>query len=189
VVRMPSGVEKVPVVSAAPTSGFVNPAYGGLKPYSAVDWQSEVLTAGEIATVLAIPNAFLDDTTFAVWESVRDEIAKSFTKTFEAAALYGTSAPADWPAGGLTAAANADSATGADPLDALDQAMSHLETHGIEPTGILGGAKLRAALRSQMVSTLQPFSEAPAQIYGVPVMFSTNWNDATGMALVPFSLQ
>jgi hypothetical protein len=96
--RMPSGVEKVPVVTAAPTSGFVNPAYGGLKPGTSLDWQSEVLTAGEIACVLAIPNAFLDDTKFPVWQSVRDEIAKSFTNVLEQAALYGTNAPADWPA-------------------------------------------------------------------------------------------
>jgi hypothetical protein len=35
-----------------------------------------------------------------------------------------------------------------------------------------------------MVDVMQPFSEATAQVYGVPVRFSSNWNDTTGLALV-----
>ena len=184
VVRMPSGVEKVPVVSAAPTAGFVNPTYGGLKPSSNVDWTSEVLTASEIGVIVPVPNAFLDDTSYPVWDSVRSEITKSFTKVFELAALYGTSAPVDWPTGGLTAAAQADAVTGADALKAIDAALSNLEGKGITPDGILGGSALRAALRDQMVTTMQPFSEAPAALYGVPTVFSPWWNDAVGLALV-----
>jgi hypothetical protein len=182
-IRMPSGVEKVAVVSAAPTAGFVNPTYGGLKPAANVDWSSETLTAAEIGCIVPIPQAFIDDTTFSLWESVRAEIAKSFARVFELAALYGTNAPGDWPAGGLTAAAQADPVTGTDALAAVDAALSNLEQKGITPDGILGGSALRAALRGQMVATLQPFSEAPPSIYGVPVMFSPYWNDATGLAL------
>jgi hypothetical protein len=155
VVQMPSGVETVPVVNSAPIAGFVNPAYGGLKPGSAVDWDALPLTAGEIGTVLGIPNAYLDDTNYPVWDAVRGEIAKAFTKVFELAALYGTAAPTDWPVGGLTAAANATAVTGADAFAAVDAAMSELEGNGITPDGILGGAALRAALRSSMVDTLQ----------------------------------
>jgi hypothetical protein len=183
-VPMPSGVEKVPVVSSAPASGFVTPAYGGLKPSGTVDWTGETLTAAEIGTVVAIPQAFIDDTTYPVWDSVRSEIAKSFARVFDQAALCGTNAPGAWPSGGLTAAAQADVVTGAGALEAIDAGLSNLEAKGIEPDGILGGSALRAALRAQMVTTLQPFSEAPPQIYGVPVAFSSNWNDAVGLALV-----
>jgi hypothetical protein len=62
--------------------------------------------------------------------------------------------------------------------------MSQLEANGITPTGILGGAALRAALRSQMVTVLQPFSEAPPSIYGVPIRYSANWDDTIGLALI-----
>jgi HK97 family phage major capsid protein len=183
-VRMPTGVEAVPVISSAPVSGFVSPAYGGLKPGSAVDWTALTLTVGEIGVLVAVPDAYIADTTYDVWGSVKDEITKSFVGVFEKAALYGTNAPSDWPTGGLTAAAYADTVTGADPLAALDAAMSSLEQDGVTPTGILGGAALRAALRAQSVTILQPFTEAPASIYGVPIRFSTNWDDAVGLALV-----
>lgn len=181
---MPSGVETVPVISSAPAAGFVDPAYGGLKPGSAVDFAPLPLTAGEVGVVLGLPNAYIDDNTLPIWESVRNEISKSFTRTFELAALYGTDAPADWPAGGLTAAANATAVTGADAIAAVDAAMAELEGDGISPDGILGGAALRAALRAQMVAALLPFESAPASIFGVPVRFSSAWNDATGIALV-----
>jgi hypothetical protein len=62
--------------------------------------------------------------------------------------------------------------------------MSHLEANGITPSGILGGAALRAALRAQMIPIMQPFSAAPAQVYAVPIAFSSNWDDTKGLALV-----
>lgn len=54
----------------------------------------------------------------------------------------------------------------------------------MQPDGILGGAALSAALRSQMVTTMQPFTAAPQALWGIPILTSTYWNDATGVALV-----
>jgi HK97 family phage major capsid protein len=182
-VRMPTRSEIVPVVSSAPIAGFVDAATG-LKPEGEVDWTPLTLTAGEIGVIVGLPDAFISDSQFPVWASVRDEIVAAFTKVFEQAALYGTNAPPAWPTGGITAAAYATSVSGTDALDALDKAMSALEQAGVVPTGILGGAALRAALRQQTVTILQPFDAAPASIYGVPIQFSTNWDDTKGLALV-----
>lgn len=184
VVRMPTGVETMPVVSSAPASGFVDPAYGGVKPQGLIEWSPAVLTAAELATILGVPNAYLDDTTYPVWNSCRDEIAKSFASTFDRAALYGTAAPGDWPAAGLTAPAQATEVTDTEPLVALDLALTTLEQDGITPDGILGGAALKAALRKAMVAVQQPFDAAPAAVYGVPAIFSSSWDDAVGLALV-----
>jgi hypothetical protein len=82
------------------------------------------------------------------------EITPSFARVFELAGLYGTAAPTDWPTGGLTAPAQADTVTGADALKALGAALSNLEGQGVTPGGILGGSALRAALRASMVDTL-----------------------------------
>jgi hypothetical protein len=38
VIRMRAGVESIPVVSIAPSVGFVSPAYGGRKPITQVEW-------------------------------------------------------------------------------------------------------------------------------------------------------
>jgi len=183
-IAMPSRSESVPVVSSAPAAGFVDPVTG-LKPTGVIDWSPVTLTASEIGVVVALPDDFVADTNFAPWPSAREEIIRSFVKTFELAALYGR--PTDqpgWPAGGLTAAAAAAPVLDPDALGALDAAMSLLEADGISPSGILGGAALRAALRAQTVAVMQPFSPAPASIYGVPVVFSGHWDDSVGLALV-----
>jgi hypothetical protein len=184
VVRMPSGVEQVPLVTASPTSGFVSPAYGGLKPSSEVEWTAATLTAAEIGVVVPVPDAFLADTSFPVWDSVREEITKSFVRVFEKAALYGTNSPSDWPAGGLTAAAHADPASGADALAAIDAAMALLEANGVPVDGILGGAALRSGLRQTLMASLTPFSNEPPALWGVPIHYSSFWDDTVGIALV-----
>jgi hypothetical protein len=184
IVRMPSGIEQIPLVTASPTSGFVSPQYGGLKPSGEVEWTAATLTAAEIGSVVPVPDAFVADTTFDIWGSVRDEVIKSFVRVFELAALFGTNAPTAWPVGGITAAAQADVATGADELAALDAAIGLLESRGVTVDGILAGPKLRAALRSKLVTSLQPFTTEPLSIWGIPLTYSTYWDDSLGVALV-----
>jgi HK97 family phage major capsid protein len=122
VVRMPVGTEVIPVVQAAPVSGWVDPSYGGLKPTSDIEWGLARLTAAELATILAIPNAFIDDAHFPVWESIRDEVARWFAETFDRTALYnGPGTPARFPSGGLVGAA--ETVSGSDALGALDAAL------------------------------------------------------------------
>ena len=88
VVVMPSGVTNVPVVSVAPSAVFV--ATGARKPTSTIEWTAETLQPEEIALTLYIPDAYLDDAGFPVWESLRTEVAKAIGKTLDAAVLYGT---------------------------------------------------------------------------------------------------
>jgi HK97 family phage major capsid protein len=184
VVQMPSAEAQIPVISAAPVSGFVDPL-GGLKPDAAVEWAAVLLQAGEIGAVVPVPQSFIDDTTLNVTASVQDELAASFARTFETAALYGGGdAPAAWPAGGLTAPANAPAASGATVLEAVDAALSMLEAEGVQPDGILGGAALAAALRKEMVAALAPFTSAPQSLWGIPILTSTFWDDTVGVALV-----
>ena len=107
VIRMGAGVESIPVVSVAPSVGFVSPAYGGRKPITQVEWSAERLEPVEIAATLAIPDAFIDDSGFPVWESVRSELAKAVAKVLDQAVLFGTSAPPRFPAGGIAGLAGA----------------------------------------------------------------------------------
>jgi HK97 family phage major capsid protein len=182
-VQMPTGTEIIPVVSGAPAAGWVDPVTG-LKPRGDVTWQPLTLTAAEVGVLVPLPDAFVSDAAFSPWASARVEIVKAFTSVIESAGLYGTNAPAGWPVGGVTAPAYADAVTGPDALAAIDAAMSKLETDGITPTGVLGAAALRAALRQQSVHILQPFSEAPASIFGVPIEFTSNWDDTKSVALI-----
>jgi hypothetical protein len=182
-VPMPSGLETVPVISSPPAAGWVD-AYGGLKPATAVEFDGLVLTASELATVLAIPNSYLEDAGYPIWPPVRAEIARAFARVFDASALSGTNAPSDWPAGGLIAAAHATPVTGADALAALDAAFVELESNGVPVDGILGGSALASAVRTQIVAYQMPTGPPVSTLWGVPLVISANWPTAAGLALV-----
>jgi HK97 family phage major capsid protein len=179
---MPSGVMNVPVVSVAPTAVFV--ATGARKPTTTIEWTAETLQPEEIALTLYIPDAYLDDAGFPVWESVRSEVAKAVGKTVDAAVLYGTNAPASYPAGGIAALAGA-AQTGTDALEAIDAAATAVEATGLIPDGIIAGAAIGSALRAAYREIGAPPSTVPeANIYGMPVRRTPAWDATKGDALV-----
>jgi Phage capsid family len=183
-VNMPTGVSSVPVVSVAPTAEFVNNPYGGRKPIGEIEWSSRQLVPEEIACTLAIPNAFIDDSGFPVWDSVRPELAKSFAREFDRAALYGTGAPATYPSGGLTDPRYAEpTAPATDPVDALGDAFAIVEGNGLEVDGILGGPGLRGVMRSLMAG-IENVATPPSSIWGVPFQTTPTWDSSVGAALV-----
>jgi HK97 family phage major capsid protein len=185
VIRMGAGVESIPVVSVAPSVGFVSPAYGGRKPITQVEWSAERLEPVEIAATLAIPDAFIDDAGFPVWQSVRSELAKAVAKVLDQAVLFGTNSPPEFPAGGIAGLAGA-AQTGATAEEAIDKALAAVEAQGVRPTGIASGLAILAALRgSQMASGLGPVSaEAASILFGLPVETTVHWDATKGDALV-----
>jgi Phage capsid family len=179
---MPAGVVSVPVVSVAPTAVFVG--VGERKPVSTIEWTAERLEPAEIALTLYIPDAYLDDAGFPVWESVRGEVAKAIGRTLDAAVLYGTGAPASYPAGGIAALAGT-ATTGTDALDAIDKAAGVVEDTGLIPNGIAAGAAIGSALRKAYREVGALPSETPTpNVYGMPVARTPAWNPAQGDALV-----
>jgi Phage capsid family len=183
VINMPSGLESVPVVSVAPTAAFVTPMYGGRKPRSSIEWTATKLVPEELAVTLAIPNAFLSDAGFPVWDSVRDEIARAIAKTFDDAALLGTGAPASFPTGGLVGPANADAVAGAaDPAAAIDMAFGNIEGKGMEVSGVLGGPALNGVMRRGSAAMVGAWEAPPSAFYGVPYATSTSFTAGAGPA-------
>ena len=183
-IRMPAGVEKIPVVSAAPVAGFVNPAYGGRKPFTEVDWGTEQIVAEELAAVVAVPNAFIDDTNFPVWAEIRQLVANAIAFAFDDAALNGNGAPASYPTGGLMAAAGA-AVTGSGPVEAADAALSELEAEGFTADGIVGGSKLNGVMRGVMTNFLvPPTAPPPQQLWGLQFAISDAWDYTAGDELV-----
>jgi HK97 family phage major capsid protein len=181
---MPSGLMSIPVVSFLPAAGFVNPRYGGRKPATKIEWTAQQVVAEELACVLAIPNAFIDDAGYPIWEEVRGIVAGSMAEALDAAVLFGLAAPAGFPAGGIAGLAGAAQA-GADAPSAIDAAAAVLEAAGITPDGIVASPKIGTALRAAWAGVGALPSEAPAQtLYGWPVRVTADWDDTKGDALV-----
>lgn len=86
VINMPVGVMNVPLVSVVPQADFV--ASGGRKPITTIEWSAEKLIPQEIAATAFIPDNFLDDAGFPVWDSVRDELAAAIGRTLDKAVLF-----------------------------------------------------------------------------------------------------
>src|SRR5262245_66579199 len=82
-IRMPAGITNIPVVSVAPVAEFVSPAYGGRKPFTAVEWTALKIQAEELGCTLAMPHDFLDDAGFPVWELVGAGVARAVRFTFD----------------------------------------------------------------------------------------------------------
>jgi HK97 family phage major capsid protein len=181
---MPSGLMSIPIVSFLPVAGWVNPRYGGRKPSTKVEWTAQNVQAEECACVLALPNAFIDDAGYPVWEQVRPLVAGAIAEAIDMAVLFGTAAPAAFPAGGIAGLAGA-AVTGTPALTAIDGAASAVENGGGTPNGIASSVRIGAALRAAYRAANALPDQVPAQqIYGWPVVVTPDWDDTKGDALV-----
>ena len=182
--RMSSGLASIPVVSFLPVAGFVNPTYGGRKPSTKIEWTALSVTAEELAAVAAVPNAFVDDAGFPIWDEVRGIFAQAIARTLDEAVIFGTGAPASFPVGGIAGLAGAAQAS-PDAATALDLALAAVEASGGVPSGIAAGSVIGTAVRQYGVDANAPLSEAPSNtIYGLPVRVTPIWDSTKGDALV-----
>lgn len=94
-VPMSSKTSRQPVLSALPDAYWVS-GDTGLKSTSAQDWENLSLVAEELAVIIPIPEAYLDDSQIPVWDQVRPRIAAAFGKKLDQACFFGTSKPASW---------------------------------------------------------------------------------------------
>jgi len=103
---------RMPVMSALATAYFLA-GETSLKQTTEVNWENKYVDAEELAVIVPIPEAVLDDTDYDVWAEIRPSIEEAFGKAIDAAVLYGTNIPASWTtnlgAAGLQAGCNAAS--------------------------------------------------------------------------------
>lgn len=104
---------RMPVLSALATAYFVDPSDTGLKQTTEISWANKYIDAEEIACIVPIPEAVLEDADYDIWSEVRPEIVKAFDVVIAGAVLNGTGIPASWTsnlgAAGILAGANAAS--------------------------------------------------------------------------------
>lgn len=84
---------RTPVLSALPTAYWVS-GDTGLKQTASQDWSNVNLVAEELAVIVPVPEAYLDDAQVPVWDEVRPRIAEAFGAALDAAVMFGTNAPA-----------------------------------------------------------------------------------------------
>lgn len=95
IVPMSSKTSRQPVLSALPEAYFVS-GDTGLKQTGSQQWENLELVAEELAVIVPIPEAYLDDSQIPIWDQVRPRVASAFGRKLDAAAFFGASLPATW---------------------------------------------------------------------------------------------
>lgn len=69
----------------------------GLKQTTSVEWKNVYITAEELAVLVPIPNALIDDADIPLWNEIRPLIGEAIGLKVDQAALFGVDKPASWP--------------------------------------------------------------------------------------------
>ena len=108
--NMSKSQKRMPVLSALATAYFLS-GDTALKQTTKMEWANKYIDAEELAVIVPIPEAVLDDNDFDIWAEVRPELEKAFNLAITKAVLYGTNIPATWTtnlgAAGIVAGATA----------------------------------------------------------------------------------
>lgn len=145
--------KRLPILAALITAYFVN-GDTGMKQTSKMAWDNKYIDAEELAVIVPIPEAVLDDTDYDIWGEVKPRMVEAFGVAFDQAVLYGTNAPSVWPDDILTAATAAGHTftlgTGVDIYEDIlgtDGTLALVEQDGFNVTGHIAALTMKARLR------------------------------------------
>lgn len=119
-VRMSSKKNKQPVLASLPEAYWVD-GDTGLKQTDSVSWTGITMTAEELAVIVPIPDAVVNDANVPLWDEVRPLVREALGKKVDQAALFGVDKPASWPTAivpAAIAAGNVFTVGDADPVNA-----------------------------------------------------------------------
>jgi HK97 family phage major capsid protein len=184
--NMPRAQRRIPVLSTLPQAYFVN-GDTGLKQTSEQAWDNKFLDAEELAVIIPIPEAVLDDTDYDIWNEVKPRIMEAMGIAFDAAVMFGVNAPAAWPVNLLASATAAGNVVALGAIgdlydDLLDTGgvISLVEADGYMATGHVAAMGMRGRYRGLRDLQGQPLFKTGIQgptsyeLDGAPVFFPKN---------------
>jgi len=150
--NMTSKQTKLPVLDALPIAYFVD-GDTEQKKTTKQQWDKKILYAEEVAVIVPIPEAVLDDADYDIWGEVRPRIQEAFGKVIDQAIFFGTGKPTNWRAGLVPSATAAGATVALDAKDLYDVIMGEggviakVEESGFFVSGHLADISMRAKLR------------------------------------------
>ena len=178
-VNMGTKVSTMPVLSALAQAYFVN-GDSGLKQTTEQAWAGVTLEAEEIAAIVPVPEAVVDDAGLDLWSEIKEGLAEAVGHTLDAAVFSGTDKPATWAgaivpaaiaAGNVAEVGTSTPAQGGIVGD-IDAALDLVEADGFDATGIAAKRSLRGLLRKARDSTGQRLADlSSGTVEGLPVVY------------------
>ena len=171
---MTSKTQTLNVLDALPTAYFVNGeatdagAGDAFKQTTKMAWAKKKIYAEEIAVIVPIPEAVLDDSNYDIWGEIRPRLSEQFGKLIDAAILFGTDKPSTWRKGVVQSAIEAGNgvATGTSIFDDIMGAnglIAKVEQDGFNPNGVMSAVQMRGQLRGLKDTTGQPIFKTDMQ--------------------------
>lgn len=154
-VPMGRKVQRLPVLSALATAGFVNPSDTGFKTVSKVSWANKYLTAEAIAVILPLPDDVDADSDEDILKQLEKEGGGAIARALDAAVFFSLGKPVSWPDGVATVAAlrgnlvvrgTADKADGGLAED-INQLLGKVEDDGFDPSAFVARRAFRKYVR------------------------------------------
>jgi HK97 family phage major capsid protein len=101
--NLSSKTERMPVLDVLPVAYWVG-GDTGMKQTSMQAWKNVTLVVEEAATIVPVPEAYLDDAAIPIWSEVQPRMVEALGALIDAAVLFGAGKPATWGTDIYTAA-------------------------------------------------------------------------------------
>lgn len=165
--NMTSNRTSMPVLDMLPVAYFVN-GDTGTKQTTKMAWDKKKIYAEEIAVIVPVPEAVLDDADYDIWGEVRPRLIEAFGGKVDGAVLFGVDKPARWRndiVATATVAGSVVTETADRYLDIMgeDGVIAKVEASGFFPTGHMADISMRAKLRGLRDDTGQPLFKSDMQ--------------------------
>lgn len=152
--NMTSNQTRIRVLDFMPTSYWVN-GDTGMKQTSTQAWDNVYLTAGELAVIVPIPEAVLDDAEFDIMGEITPRINEAIGQKVDLATIFGVNRPAEWQSDIITLARQAgNNVADASTKDLYDKTLGEggvfakVEDNGYMVNGCLASLGMKSKLRS-----------------------------------------
>lgn len=172
--NMSSKTQTINVLDALPSAYFVNAEAtvdgntDAVKKLTNMKWDKKKIHAEEIAVIVPIPEAVLDDANYDIWGEVKPRLNEAFGKVIDKAILFGTDKPTTWRDGILTSAETAGNTVTVTTdvykdIMGEDGLISKVELSGFNPNGVMAAVQMRGKLRGLKDTTGQPIFKTDMQ--------------------------
>lgn len=182
--NMTSKQTRVPVLDFLPLAYWVN-GDTGRKSITKQEWDKVYMTAAELAVIVPIPEAVLDDSSYDIMGEVTPRVVEAMGAKVDGASIFGVDRPAEWQADIVTLARQAGNnvANSADLYKVLlgeDGVFGKVEEYGYTVSGAIAAPKFKSKLRGVRDDIGQPIFKSDMQgatayaLDGAPLYFSDN---------------
>ena len=194
--NMTSKTQSINVLDMLPLAYWVD-GDTGIKKTASQAWEKKKLYAEELAVIIPIPEAVLDDSNYDIWAEVHPRIVEAMGRRIDEAILFGTGKPSTWRKSVLDTAVDAgcsveESSDVFADIMGPDGVIAKAEESGFMPTGVMSAVSMRAKLRGLTDRNGHPIflsnmqSRPSYMLDGMEMSFPMNgaWDDEGALMIV-----